>query len=395
MRPGTSDDRNSDLLLLLCNDTFTEEQKVMVKRSAAAITDWEVFSDLATENGVAAVVSFSIDECGISELIPQKVLSKLEALKNKTLARVAFISEAAVEMTKLMAANGIKMLLLKGLALEYTVYGGRGLRQMNDADVLIAPDQSVVAWNLLQREGFMTHPLKSPLYKRIIMCMGNHLPELHRNGISVDIHHRLFQKPGKALTQKGIDEAQEIDISGTTCYVLPPRVAFLAMIKHIQKHGIKGEFQVRLYLDLFLMLKYKSDKILCEELSGEAAEACISKELSVTLYILSTYWDMQIPERFFPALSDSEKKEYSSAFLEGLNNPGRIDPEKSRDIYEYNLKSVEGVTNKLIFLAGDVFPSVAFVKDRYKKKSLVAILPFYLLRMGKVLWFVWALIKSL
>jgi len=393
MRPDTSEYKNSQLLLLLCNDGFTEDQKAMVKRMASEITDWEEFSDLAIDNGVAAVVNVNIGECGITELIPQKVQNKLEALKNKTLVRVTFISAEATEITKLLEAEGIKMVLLKGLALEYTVYGGRGLRQMNDADVLITPDKAFVAWHLLQREGFIARPLKSPLYKRISMCIGNHLPELHRNGISLDIHHRLFQKQGKALAQRGIEEAQKIEISGTTCFVLPPRIAFLSMIKHIQKHGIKGEFQVRLYLDLFLMLKYKSEEILGKDLLSEAEEACISKDLSATLYILSTYWDIDIPEIYFPSLSDSEKKKYLSAFMKGLNNPGKIDPERNRDIYEYNLKSVEGAVNKLIFFAGDVFPSVSFMMERYNKKNLVAILPYYLIRTGKVFWFIRALIK--
>ncbi len=393
MRSDSTDYKNTQLLLLLCNDTFTEDQKALAREMAPAIKDWEAFSGLAIENGIAAIVSVNIEECGITESVPQKVLDKLEALRNKTLARVAFISAAATDMTKLLEANGIKMLLLKGLALEYTVYGGRGLRQMNDADVLIAPDHTVVAWHLLQREGFISRPIKSPLYKRIIMCIGNHLPELHRNGISVDIHHRLFQKQGQALTQKGIDEAQEIDISGTTCFVLPPRIAFLAMIKHIQKHGIKGEFQVRLYLDLFLMLKYKSEEILCNDLLSEAEEACVSEDLSATLYLLSTHWDIDIPEKYFTALSEPDKKRNSSAFMKGLNNPGKIDPERNRDIYEYNLRSVEGTVNKLIFLVGDIFPSVSFMKERYNKNSLVAILPYYLLRTGKVFWFLRALIK--
>jgi hypothetical protein len=394
MNSRNPDYTHSGFLLLLCNDSFTEQQKRIIKEAVSSITDWDAFSDLAIKNGVAAVVSASIDECGVSETIPLNVRAKLEALRNKALARVVFISSVAAQMAGMLEEIGIKMILLKGLALEYTVYGAKGLRQMNDADVLIQPHQAIDAWYLLQEEGFICRPLKSPLYRRIIMCIGNHLPELHRNGISVDIHHRLFQKEGTALTQKGIDEAHSIDISGRTCYILPPRIAFLGMIKHIQKHAVKGEFQVRLYLDLFLMLKHKPDEILGTELLRDAREAGISRDLSGALLILSKYWGIQIPETYLSDLNASDREKYLSAFMTGLNNPGRIDPDKSRDIYKYNLKSIEGSFNKLIFLLGDIFPSVAFMKERYRKKSLVGILPYYPLRTGKVFWFLRALLSQ-
>lgn len=394
MTSGTSDSSNSDLLLLLCNDSFTESGKTLIKEVASRITDWGAFSDLAIKNGVAAIAGYNIYECGISELIPKKELGKLEALTNKTIARTTFISALAAEMTKLMEANGIKMVLLKGLALEHTVYGGRGLRQMSDADVLITPRQAVAGWRLLQAEGFICRPLKSSLYKRLIMGIGNHLPELHRNGISVDVHHRLFQTPGSRLTQRGIDEAREINISGTICFILPPRIAFLGLIKHIQKHGVKGEFQVRLYLDLYLMLKYHSGEILCRELLNEAEEACISRDLSAALYLLSKSWDIRIAEEYFSDISYSDREEYYSAFMMGLNNPGKFDPDRNRDIYCYNLRSIEGAFNKLIFLVGDLFPAVDFMKERYNKNNLLALLPYYPLRAGKLIWFIRALISQ-
>jgi hypothetical protein len=394
MISGIEGNNITQLLLLLCNDFLTDKEKLLAREIAATVSDWDRFSDLAIKNGVAALIWVNIDDCGLTGMIPREIQNKLEALKNQTLARITFLSVAATDITTLLEAKGIRPLLLKGLALEHTVYGNRGMRQMNDADILVSPDQCIDAWNILQDEGYICRPLKSTLYKKLIMCLGNHLPELHRNGISVDIHHRLFLKEGSLVTQKGFTDAGQIQILGTRCYILPPDVAFLGMIKHIQKHGVKGEFQVRLYIDLYLMLKYYSEEILTPFLFGEAEEAGISKELSAALFLLSQNWEVQIPEIFPQKLSEAEKQEYLSMFLLGLTNPGKADPEKNRDIYEYNLRSVPGVANKIIFLAGDIFPSLTFMKDRYKGKSIFAILLHYPLRFGKIIWFLRAVFKS-
>ena len=58
------------------------------------------------------------------------------------------------------------------------IYGSRGLRQMSDADLLVAPGNALRAREILLREGFVSRPMKSSLYWHIVLDLGNHLPEL-------------------------------------------------------------------------------------------------------------------------------------------------------------------------------------------------------------------------
>jgi hypothetical protein len=46
---------------------------------------------------------------------------------------------------------------------------------MSDADLLVAPSDALKARDILVREGFSSMPLKSPLYRHIILDLGNHL----------------------------------------------------------------------------------------------------------------------------------------------------------------------------------------------------------------------------
>jgi len=392
--PAGSENNIVRFLLILCNDSLTEAGTEEAVRLASGIREWERFSDLAVRNGIAAFIIENIIENNLQHLLPAEELNKLQAFRNKTLARVTFLNVTAAEISGTLAKHGIKTVLLKGAALEATVYGNKGLRQMNDIDILVSEDRSIEAWDILRCCGYEDRPLKSPLYKKIVTELGNHLPELHARGISVDIHHSLFQKHARQLTARGIEEALPVDVCGVRCYVLPPRLAFLGMIKHIQKHGVKGEFQVRLYLDLFLLLKHNREQILCPVLAEEAEEAGISKDLSAVLYLLTYYFKADIPPACFSDVADRALQKYRSAFYKGITNPGRIDVEKNRYIYEYNLNAIKGMRSRLIFLAGDIFPSVHFMKQRYRTKNLFMVLLHYPLRAGKLFWFIRGLIRG-
>ncbi len=215
------------LLFLLSRTTFTEEERELAERGCRALTGWKLFSDLVIRHGVAALVWQNITDLGLAETVPEQERNLLESIRFKTIARVSFITSEAAAVVALLEKEGIRALLLKGLALEHSVYGSRGLRQMSDADLLVAPEDALRARDILVKAGFVSRPMKSSLYRHIIFDLGNHLPELHRNGISVDLHHRLFGAEGTAIVRRALNDPEAISITGRTYYVLPPEIALL------------------------------------------------------------------------------------------------------------------------------------------------------------------------
>jgi len=387
-------DNSINLLLILCRDELTKDEKQKAESLASAVADWNLFYDLTLKNGVAAILWYNIAGSGVRDFIPETIQHNLEGAMQRTIARVEFISSKAVEITGILGKRGIKSVLLKGQALEHTVYGNKGLRQMSDVDILVLPWQCLKAWYTLKEHGFISRSLKSPLHKKIMIYLSNHLPELHKDGISVDVHHRLFQGEATDLIFRAFNESEEIDISGVRCYILPPRPAFLAMIKHMIKHGLKGEFQVRLYTDAFLMLKYRRNEILCDDLLTDAEKAGVSKELKETLYLISRYWHYQIPDSFITGLTDTEKEQCRTLFMRGLMNPGHVVTSGNKEIYFNTIKGIPGMGRKLLYLLGDMFPSLAFMKKRYNCNSLFSVLLHYPFRFGKIIWFAEALMKK-
>jgi hypothetical protein len=373
--------RSVKLLLLLSRTEFSAEERRLITGESKSFTTWQLFASLAVRHGVAALVWQNIADLDLAARVPETERTLLEGLRFKSIARVAWITEAAAGVTALLDREGIRVVLLKGLALEHTVYGSRGLRQMSDADLLVAPADVLKARDILMREGFRSMPLKSPLYRHLILDLGNHLPELRRGGVSVDLHYRLFGPEGATMVAEAIADARSIGAGREHFRVLPPLTAFLALVGHIWKHEIKGEFQLRLWVDIFLLLNKYRDMILTVALPAATKEAGLEKETRTVLTVMEQVWGMQIPGDMKEAGTDR-----ASAFMHDLMHPGSVAAISRHEFFTRNLESLRSPWKRLIFIIGDIFPSIGFMKRRYGCHTVAGALLYYPHRLGKLAW---------
>ncbi len=480
--------RAVSLLLLLSRIDFSNEQKRLIAEEIKIFNEWKHLAGLAVRHGVAALIWQNLSDLGHAGEVPATERTILEGLRFKTIARVSWITETAARVTALLEREGIKVVLLKGLALEHTVYGSKGLRQMSDADILVAPSDALSARDILVREGFRSMSLKSPLYRHIILDLGNHLPELHRGGISVDLHYRLFGPEGEEMVERAIRdsviitgigrepdrnaavtreseadhdregapgligdaeintgvsceaggsarvtqgkgvsaeagnneeagaglvgdaESSPITSSGVgspdialsreagtpggalstatpgtgTFRILPPMTAFLALVSHIYKHEIKGEFQLRLWTDIYLLLERYGKQILTSGLADATEEAGIRKETAVVLTVMKQVWGVVLPDGM--TVSSDAENAVVARFMNRLAHPESVESLTQREMFMRNLRALKSPLKKFIFILGDIFPSVGFMKRRYNCRYKTAAFLFYPHRLGKILW---------
>ena len=89
--------------------------------------DWQYFSSLASNHGVAAIVYHNLEKLDFLHYVPE-VSSRI--LRNSlmiNLSRNTRNTEVMAAVLKLLNKENIKSVLLKGLALELSVYGNAGL----------------------------------------------------------------------------------------------------------------------------------------------------------------------------------------------------------------------------------------------------------------------------
>ena len=261
-------------------------------------------------------------------------------LKNgyiQSVVRNTWLTEQWKEVNKILGNAGIKHVLLKGMALEHTVYDAKGLRQMNDNDILVKRDDALKAWFLLQQEGFSYELIKSPLHKNIIVDIDKHLPCLYKNGYPIEIHHKLFNN--KILDKKYnydiFDDSVEILIDGTKAWILSKEVQQTYLLNHYERHKLEGNCQLRLYADIIL---------------------------------LNNISTITIPNQFISDPNQEYKLQYR------------------KSAYRFNIRSVP-VKKRFLYIVGDIFPSIKWMKERYKCNGVKAFL-HYPVRICKLLWLI-------
>ena len=326
-----------ELLLLLANYPYKSSNKEALTRLITGVTDWDFFVKLVNAHGIIALSAYNIKEAKLENLVPAKAMARLENGEMQSVVRNAWLTERWKDMNSILLANGIKHILLKGMALEHTIYGARGLRQMTDNDILIRKEEAIDAWLLLQKNGFELMPPKSSLHLKIITEYGQHLPALYKDGYTVEIHTVLFDEASEneELYKRMFSESVEISIGGEKAYILPANIHLKYLIRHHTRHRLAGECQMRTYNDIMHL---------------DAGNK------------------LEFPDEFVSEPSQSHKKQYR------------------RQHYKATVHAIP-VKHRLRFIAGDVFPSLSWMRRRYKC-GLFAALIRYPLRLGKLVWLI-------
>lgn len=374
------------LLIELCRLKFNDEHLIRIRDFISIISDWNYFGSLVKAHGVGALVWHNLDKHHLQDGIPEEVLASLRGALMISLSRNAFNTEIMGDVLKLLNAENIKTVLLKGLALENTVYGNSGLRQMSDVDVLIDRKDCIRARDILLSNGFDSLPVKSVLHKLIISNTGKHLPSVTKNGAYIDIHNDLFGVKNNALTRMLYANSYVIELIGEQTYIPQPQIFFLYLVRHLNSHEMNNESQLRLYTDLVVMIEKYPDEILNYDLIKYASEAGMSEILASHLGPLRDLWGISFSEWTNDFINRWYNQDSLNKFLFFLSSPKDNPPSDKAMVYRHTIGEIPGVARKFIFILGDIFPSVSFMKKRYGCNSFWKVLMYYPHRLGKIIW---------
>jgi hypothetical protein len=379
--------RNEEYLLIeLCRLDFSNEHLSRIRSLKSVITDWNYFRNLANVHGVAALVCHNLEKHKLISGIPEEIVSYLRSTLMISLSRNTFNTESMRDVLRMFNAEKIKTVVLKGLALENSVYGSSGLRQMSDIDILIDRNECIKARKILMSNGYKSLPVKSPFHEMIIGHFGKHLPSLIKNGTSVEIHYELFGDRKNLMTKMLYDSSYEFNIKGEKAWLPRPQIFFLYLIKHLWLHEINNESQLRLYTDLIVLVEKYRDEIINNDLLKYASEAGMTEILAWHLEPLRDMWGIGFPEWLNEFIDKWYSQDFSNKFIFFLRSPKDNPPDDKAGFYRQIVREIPGIHRKFLYVLGDLFPSIAFMKNRYKCKSAWKVLIYYPHRLGKIMW---------
>jgi len=379
--------KDEELILLgLCRLEFSEELIKKIRSLVSVTTDWAYFGTLANVHGVAALVYHNLEKYSLLDGIPGDAVNFLRGALMKNLGRNTFNIESMGEVLRLLNSENIKVVILKGFALENTVYGNEGLRQMSDVDILINRKECIKARKILISNGYVSLPVKSLFHKLIIANAGKHLPSLLKGGSSVEIHHELFGGGKNILTRMLYDTSYEFKIKGERAYIPRPQIFFLYLVKHLYLHELNNESQLRLYTDLVILIENYREEIINYDLLTHAACAGMSEILAWRLGPLRDLWGIPFPAWIDDFIDKWYNPDSINRFIFFLKSPKGNPPLDKARYYRQILRDIPGIHNRFLFVLGDLLPTISFMKNRYECTSTLKVLLFYPHRFGKVLW---------
>jgi hypothetical protein len=217
-----------------CRRPLSEAGNAAIRAAAARVGDWSHFASLVKRQRVAGLAHEALATAGID--LPSPFAAELAALAARMVRRNLVVAGETVRLCRTLAAAGIPVLVLKGIALAQLVYGAIETKQTRDIDLLVPPDRAEAALRILEKEGYALFSPAAQLNDTQRRALIRHAREIElaRNdiGLRLELQWRVADN---ALLLDGIgahSPAQTVTLAGggsVRTLALDPLFAYLCV----------------------------------------------------------------------------------------------------------------------------------------------------------------------
>jgi hypothetical protein len=372
----------NNLILLLVIGRQNEMEKDLIDNAITTVRDWDYCYKSLTFNGIGSLAYVILKNKKQFALIPEQILLKLGQIYLKTLSRNIIFYEHFKIISRAFLANNIDIIPLKGIYLAEFYYNEIAMRQMSDIDILVKEEDSIKCVQILKDLGYsVIERVKSEFIKK--KFSSKHLPTMELNGVSVEIHYRVFIDESNNLIN--IDEYWT---NSRPCYLeeipfkaLSPENHLQYLCIHLERHFNEGKIKLYQFIDMIQILR-KHEKDFDWDFFVNSCEKnkCI-KNVFTMLSLLERYFCLSFPANIQQLTTKNADSKTEKLFISFLQNSTKEISNLKGIQNIKNLRKIKGPQNQLRYLLGDLFPSFTFMKNRYKIRSFPAILVFYILRI--------------
>lgn len=207
------------------------------------------------------------------DLLPPGLGARLATDYYATARRYLRLRTELEGLLEALAAAGIPVLVLKGMALAEAIYGNPALRPMEDLDLAVRPDDLPLAHTVLAARGYAAPYLAHDRGRRaatVFLPAGARAP-----GPPVDLHWGLVDAKAGAAAGRWAGGAwarsREAHFGEARARVLAPTDALLHVALHLAiNHGLVG---LRRYVDLLAMGRAWGGELDWDEVAVRATDA--------------------------------------------------------------------------------------------------------------------------
>jgi hypothetical protein len=247
-----------------------------VRALAARVTDWDLLFRLSVNEHAAVLLWPRLHRLGIE--VPADVRAAAARLCAVLTFRNAQLAVRLRQVTGVLDAAGIDVVLLKGAALALSEYDSVAERPMSDFDLLVAPERAWDAHRALRDAGWVWDDEGQPAG---MFARHHHLPQLadpRGTSIKIELHTDLFLDGHSFLCDGELirRRARPLESAGPNVYV-PDRVEHLVYMSiHFAWSHMMASGAWRAARDLRAMMRHGVDwdAVVVAARRARAASCC-------------------------------------------------------------------------------------------------------------------------
>lgn len=349
------------------------------------VSDWDAFTRYLLKNGIAPYFYSYITTNKLTEIIPPGILVRLKSEYFRTYFDNESRFKALFELLTYLEKQKIEYILLKGAALALGFYKDIALRPMSDIDILFKKQDLPEIEKFFSFSGYT-------LYKNLDLPLRTEysdIPVFFKNGITIDIHFDLFNTPENFKLDMDLIWNRKSSIKFNEekeVFVLSKEDQLIHLCYHAYKHSNYNEFRFQPFVEIAEYLRFYENILDWDYILKEPAKWQMDQLILKQLNLISSSFSipLQIPSCDFSYEADLIKSCVKNDRHFILNNYYL----KSLTNFFSNRNTIQILHEGLKY----TFPSVKFMKTRYKINNSFLILFLYPYR---VLFFFWIIITRL
>ena len=388
---------SNQLMLLSSCLNLNSEDSQRFTALLKAVDDWQQAVPHIIARQAGPLLYHHLNSCtDWSQLVPQTALSTLRQAWLKTLSRSMVLEQHFRQLAGIANAAGIEMIAMKGIYLSEHLYKKPGLRQYSDIDVLVREADGNRLVELLANAGYRSETvyLSDFFEKHSDKRRPVHYPPMIRNGVSVEVHCRLYDDES---VYKNVDIdtlwAQAVDIAlyGEKVKVFGPEHLLINLCLHLDKHFQGGEFQFTGFYDIVNLLAGNTISINYAALWETATQWQVKQYVQKHFAICERYFGLKLSAEQMP-------EPYKLSATEILLFEERVQGAGSKiNFFERHgseLARFETPVEKFQFIWHYFFPSREFIRRRYHPRNNFHLLMYYPYRFWKAFTVVLSAVKG-
>jgi hypothetical protein len=348
----------------------------------ASEPEWAFFITELSMHGLIPLLYFKISQLPEHCHPPKEIKRKFkEAFLKNNLACQMYLKQLK-EVLETLCRKDVDVIVLKGLALAWSVYPHFAARPFGDIDLLTKSEQFLHARKSLLEIGYSIKFKRYEIYKDICKAEEFFHKTDRRKPLALDLHWNLFHHFGIDRNGWTIDvfrQKEPVKVPGISFFTLDPVDAFIHSAVHLTLNHDEG---IRLIwiTDLAYLTRKLNEidgwPILCRKLvklkTGLAVQYAVQA---------AKYWsNAQVPDHFLRFLEN-----YRSDKAERLEMDYVVKSKTANIKFGGYIKTIKKASNKSRYLMQLIFPDPVYVRIAYPPQKSWLLPLSYLKRWG--FWF--------